>query len=153
MIMREILFRAYQKNFKRMLPVVGIEYDANGAQAVTVDNRGMDGKYDVIPYYSRYIDGDEEFPLDTLVLMQSTGLRDKNGTKIFEGDIIEEGYNNMADRWVTKKWIVKWSQIRMAWMVYSDERNPYSTRANVICTNKNVIKVIGNIYDNKEYLK
>lgn len=59
----------------------------------------------------------------------------------------------MADRWVTNRWIVKWNQIQMAWMCYSDERSSYPTRANVICTNKNVIKVIGNIHDNPEPIK
>ena len=143
--MREILFRGKRKDNGEW--VEGSLYESN-------DNRLY-----VIPKQTLWItksDGDTmrsvygAHDIINSSIGQFTGLTDKNGIKVFEGDIIEEGYNNMADRWVTNRWIVKWNQIQMAWMCYSDERSPYPTRANVICTNKNVIKVVGNIYDNKE---
>ena len=145
--MREILFRAYQKNFKRMLPVVGIEYDANGAQVVTVDNRGMDGKYDVIPYYSRYIDGDEEFPLDTLVLMQSIGLRDKNGTKIFEGDICEHTDKDNYPRPFAVEWIEDYACFAFV------DKGDYNKNYYFQKSHMENIRVVGKIYDNKYLLK
>ena len=153
---REVLFRAYQKNFKRMLPVVGIEFDANGVQVVTVDNRGMDGKYDVIPYYSRYIDGDEDFPLDTLILMQSTGLRDKNGTKIFEGDILKDVVVGtvFAVFFVGGGFIVESNPTHFG---YGHQKgvNPTESLSNPemrSCVEDN-FEVIGNIYDKEDLLK
>lgn len=150
--MREILFRAYQKNFKRMLPVVGIEFDANGAQVVTVG--GMDGKYDVRPYYYRYIDGDEEFPLDALILMQSTGLRDKNGTMIYEGDILEMLLKDIDDKIEYKLGAVEYSTRSLEYLIRTKEGLVYSFGPilNGAGFYEFELEVIGNIHDNKDLL-
>lgn len=151
--MREILFRAYQKNFKRILPVVDIEYDANGAQVVTVG--GMDGKYDVRPYYFRYIDGDEEFPLDTLILMQSIGLRDKNDAMIYEGDILEISIKDSDEKIVYKFGAVEFSTRSLEYIIRSREGFVYSFNSilNSAGFYEFELEVIGNIYDNKDLLK
>ena len=151
---REVLFRAYQKNFKRMLPVVGIEFDANGVQVVTVDNRGMDGKYDVIPYYSRYIDENEDFPLDTLVLMQSTGLKDKNDAMIYEGDILEMLLKDSDGKIEYKLGAVEYSTRSLEYLIRTKEGLVYSFGPilNGAGFYEFELEVIGNIHDNKDLL-
>lgn len=151
---REVLFRAYHKNFKRMLPVVSMEYDANGVQVVTVDNRGVDGKYDVIPYCSRYIEEDKDFPIDTLVLMQSTGLKDKNGTKIFEGDILEISIKDSDDKIEYKLGVVEFSTRSLEYIIRSKEGIVYGFNSilNSAGFYEFELEIVGNIYDNKDLL-
>jgi len=66
--MREIKFRAWSKEFKRWWPVGTIDF-VNKECAVTTD-------------YGSWL----SLPIDTMV--QYTGLSDKNGVKIYDGDIL-----------------------------------------------------------------
>lgn len=78
--------------------------------------------------------------IDPATLGQCTGLRDKNGTLIFEGDIVRAkhgtGYIKWHDKGLTG-WLVEYADCRE--LVYSDNRQEY--------------EVIGNIHDNLELLE
>lgn len=80
--------------------------------------------------------------VDKETVGQFTGLLDKNGKEIYEGDIVREHCNNYTP--------IYQNAIYMAYNV--DKINdPYvSTQFNVIW--RNGCEVIGNIHDNKELL-
>lgn len=79
---------------------------------------------------------------DNGIICQYTGLHDKNGKEIYEGDIV--GDNKI-------KWIVKWNKHRMGFSLYPTTEQLYDEMP-INVENKLGFKIFGNIYDNPELL-
>ena len=77
-----------------------------------------------------------------MILMQYTGLHDKNGKEIYEGDITDDGYNNIG---VVKYGNYNCSCCEGVYGWYVDGGDIRSAEC--------FLKVIGNIYENPELLK
>lgn len=105
----------------------------------------------------KFSDGSTSVPLkfedkrngEDVVLMQSTGLFDKNGKEIFEGDIVQfEDYYMESDLPYINNGIVEWSQGRF------NITNRCSVDMEDLLDGEFLdLTTIGNIYDNKELLE
>ena len=153
--MREFLFRAYQKNFKRMLPVDSIKYNNNEIRSITVDNRGLKGNYSVTPTYSIYSKDSLDFPLDSLILIQYIGLKDRNKVEIFEGDIVKI-YKKNTETGEIDVYIGSVVFIEKA-LLFAVNTKSETISFDLMFNNAGFysykIEVIGNIHDNKDLLK
>lgn len=81
-------------------------------------------------------------------LMQSTGLLDKNGKEIFEGDILgietDEGILNVNIFWDVK---------HALFMFESEIHNEKELLAELVEDNTYPFEILGNIYENPELLE
>ena len=140
--MREIKFRVWDKETKAMYKVTHINLDLGEVcykRKIMLDNNNI-----------AYID-DREADLGDkkIILMQFTGLKDKNGKEIYEGDIIF--CNGLY-------YVVFWDNINACWSAETDQIK----KANELEVDgvfqlnedeKEFYEVIGNIYENPELLK
>nr|DAD96894.1 MAG TPA: YopX protein [Siphoviridae sp. ctuHu10] len=86
-------------------------------------------------------------------LMQSTGLKDKNGVEIFEGDIVLVSVRNGFDYLVNKVCIVK-NSIDYSGLVCATVDEDLEYRIfNTELFEEYMYEVIGNIYENSELLE
>lgn len=129
-------FRAYNKELRKMYEVDTIcPYEDNHTKGGEVFLKG-------IQYNSFY------FPEEVKV-MQSTGLKDKNGKLIYEGDIlggIYHGYIEYCDE-------CKCFQLKVkdyGCLACEGDLHWYEL---VEAEEQNELEVIGNIYENKELLE
>lgn len=86
--------------------------------------------------------------VEHLVIMQSTGLKDKNGKEIFEGDIVQfEDYYIETDLPYINKGIVEWSQGSFT------ISNRASVQMEDLLDGEFLdLTIIGNVYENPELL-
>lgn len=125
--MREIKFRAWDKEMGEMLRVDQITFAPNATKFQQA--YFMDEHNDV--HY-----------LADCEMMQFTGLLDKNGKEIYEGDILRNGEHGGS---------VEWLQERCSFVVQLPKPHGYCLLGGdvqLIST-----EVIGNIYENQELLK
>ncbi|WP_339194311.1 YopX family protein [Paenibacillus sp. FSL P4-0176] len=132
--MREILFRAWDD-------VKGKMYHAGEESDVVFELTGVGIEATDIT------EGEEEFrTLHHLKYMQYTGLKDKNGIEIYEGDI---GYT-VIDRYSEHKqpFLAVVRRDRCFWDFYEEERQtPHEIWP------KDQFEIIGNIYEHPHLLE
>ncbi|EGP5556579.1 hypothetical protein DW627_10525 [Enterococcus faecium] len=83
-------------------------------------------------------------------LMQSTGLKDKNGVEIFEGDIVavenhpfQRKEDSSAGMEIEGDYVVGWNQHDLTWCAGDL----------LLARLKPYVRIIGNIYENSELLE
>jgi len=128
---REIKFRAWDLVSSTMRHVSFIEFDAAGEICnIALAAPGVDTKHG---HHARF---EERENGEDLILMQFTGVKDKNAKDIFEGDIVGYGKGEAP-------WEVHWSE-KYEKMMWGDFALTAGSAKN--------LKAIGNVYQNPELL-
>ena len=146
--MKEIEFRVYDKKTKQMVTAENVykiidDYERNGkVEAFSpYDRDEWYPAYEILTIFDYLKDIinkiDEERNEPRFEIMQYTGLKDKNGKKIFEGDIVKDLLGDVG--------VVIYSTKHSAFEVKGWE-NGYRFWHDID------IEVIGNVFDNKELL-
>lgn len=137
--MREILFRGQTRRYGEKVKLNGEKIKSNWVYGGIFPQNG-DGDFAIIYQQEPTV---EKYPVYADTVGQYTGLTDKNGTKIFEGDIVKYGdtVHNVVfeQRNGTAYFGLVYSTLEtLSFGYYQDLKQ---------------IEVIGNIYDNPELLK
>lgn len=124
--MREIKFRIWDVENKKMLKVKELDFEATF----------YGGRIAIRPKKCN-----DYFDTEDVILMQYTGLKDKNGKEIYEGDIIE---------YCDDTYKVEFKEDRGGYFPFAQGDGCGCCECEVV-TFSNNCEILGNIYDNPEY--
>ena len=137
--MRKIKFRAWDKETKKMFSVTHLQLD------IYNDKVSFAASEDLEENRTEFYD------MDKIKLMQFTGLEDKNGKEIYEGDIVSVKY--LYDKRTTDRAQVVWQEDKAGFGLKSLKGLTNEVYELYRVTSKHNLEVIGNIYENKELLR
>ena len=120
--MREIKFRAWIIQQKRMFDVLQISFDD---QEVTEERSDS---------WEEGFSVEKHHKLSEVILMQFTGLKDKNGKEIYEGDVVKADFCDALE-------------VKIPDIFYDEESDITAYKFD------RDFEVIGNIYENHELLE
>ena len=125
-------FRAWHKTWEEMGKVKRIRFDDEG-NITTIFVRGKTS-------------GSNAYFKD-VELMQSTGLKDKNGKEIFEGDVVRQVRTQPTTENEVIIGVV--TMLEGAWLIVND----CEKLASDLWSETDENEIIGNIYENKDILE
>lgn len=134
--MRAIKFRAWDKKERKWL--MGYDYPNLGGFSL-FGECVLGNEWATVAW--RYLMGRNGCSVDDLVVMQFTGLKDKNGKEAYDGEICQYGgtrhyigWNDEASQW---------------WFYWLDGIAAFPATQSVMIDNE----IIGNIYSNPELIE
>lgn len=129
--MNNLKFRVWDKKLKLLGDVSNIDFDIKSL--IYFSDKGAE-------FYANFED---------VEIMQSTGLLDKNGIEIYEGDIVIDTVGPQI------KMVVKWIDDCAAFRTIGthEGENFVGYVGHETKFGKNTCQVIGNIYENKELIE
>lgn len=136
--MREIEFRAWDKTEKMMARSVSeLLFNSRGLYGVVLNHMGFQFRRNA----------------KDVELMQYTGMKDKNGVKIFEGDVVRTHFS--FEHEVTQEpFVIKWN--KECAMFEGSKPKPleddYLVTFSFFPEQRFLYEVIGNIHENPELL-
>lgn len=134
-------FRAFNKKTKKMYSIDGFKSSERKIYRCSLaDDEFRSGRLETFHFV--------EDNLDNYILMQSTGLKDKNGQEIFEGDVVRHIDFLLNNETVNK---VYFKDGLFMYDVVVDEYT-YDVPIGEIIENS-IVEVVGNIYQNSELLE
>ena len=136
---REILFRGKRRDNSEWVygSLIVLKNEASIMTPDNPENRHIFGYPDSVPCY----------PVRPETVGQDTGLKDKNGNRIFEGDILSGHLDDLFPENETRLTVVWHETGWFGWNhgchAFDDFENQFSRQ----------FEIIGNIHDNPELLK
>ena len=124
--MREIKFRAWDKESKRF------------TNYALLDDKAI--------FFEKHL-GTWKPSTNRFVLMQYTGLKDKNGKDIYEGDIVKAV---SFARWIG---FIKYLPEKAAFVLWDYEKLPYRDDFVYLSQFEDGFEILGNIFENPELME
>lgn len=144
--MRELRFRVWDKVTERYYAVSGLEYDESG---------------ELCEIYLVRIEIDESNPTanvrkpSDVVLEQYTGIKDKNGREVYEGDVVEQfvcGVKMFKGKPCGKRtiWQVRWNEYECCFELHYLKGSLFGDS---LMNKDDELEVIGNVHENPELIE
>ena len=130
-------FRAWDKTCKTMYEADDIMY--------------IDFREEEICVETLFFEKAARYDFDDIVLMQSTGLKDKNGKEIFEGDVVTDGHTtgDIKNHPTLGFYMVDDNGIER----FFSDGSAIEDFDEDVKTVARILEIIGNIYTNPELLE